>query len=78
MAKIKNSSDRQDMLVKMWRKRNTIAGGSANLYNPFGNKLGTFSENWEYFYFKTKLYYFWENIPKLNHYTTGTLAYLCS
>jgi hypothetical protein len=28
-------------------EHSSIAGGSANLYNHFGNQLGSFSENWE-------------------------------
>jgi hypothetical protein len=45
MAKIKNISDRQLMLAKMWSKgeRSSIAGESANLYTHFGNQYGGFS-----------------------------------
>ena len=28
-------------------EHSSIAGGSANLYNHFGNQFGSFSENWE-------------------------------
>ena len=28
-------------------EHSSIAGGSANLYNHFGNQFGGFSENWE-------------------------------
>ena len=28
-------------------KHSSIAGGSTNLYNNFGNQFGSFSENWE-------------------------------
>jgi hypothetical protein len=39
------------MLVRMWRKRNTlppIVGGIASLYNHSGNQSGGSSENWTY------------------------------
>jgi hypothetical protein len=39
-------------------EHSSIAGGSANLYNHFGNQFGSFSENGEWFYLKTQLYYF--------------------
>jgi hypothetical protein len=37
------------MLENVWRKRNnsSIAGGTANWYNHFGNETGVSSENWE-------------------------------
>jgi hypothetical protein len=42
---------------------------SANLYNHFGNQFDILSENWEYFYLKTKMYYSWA-------YTQNILKYL--
>jgi hypothetical protein len=29
------------------KEHSSIAGGSANLYNHFGNQFGSFSKNWE-------------------------------
>jgi hypothetical protein len=29
------------------KEHSSIAGGSANLYNYFGNQFGSFSKNWE-------------------------------
>ena len=40
----------------------STADGSANLYNHFGNKYGSFSENWESIYLKTQQYYSWAYI----------------
>ena len=47
----------------------STADWSANLYNHFGNQFDILSENWEYFYLKTKLYYSWA-------YTQNILKYL--
>ena len=34
----------------------SIAGGSSNFYNDYGNQFGSFLENWEQFYLKSQLY----------------------
>jgi hypothetical protein len=39
------------------KEEHSSTGGSTNLYNHAGNQFGSFSENWDYFYFKTHLYY---------------------
>jgi hypothetical protein len=38
---------RQHMLVRMWRRENSIAGRMANLYNHSGNQAGSSLENWK-------------------------------
>ena len=43
MAKIKTSSDSKDME----QEEHFIAGGSANIYNHFGNQFDRFSANLE-------------------------------
>jgi hypothetical protein len=57
IAKIENSND-----SRCWQgcgKTGTLlhCWWSANLYNRFGNKFVSFSENWEEFYLKTQLYH---------------------
>ena len=44
MAKIKNTKDSESVEQG---EHSSIAGGSANLYNLFGNQFGIFSEIWE-------------------------------
>jgi hypothetical protein len=40
--------------VEQW-EYSSVADGIANFYNHCGKQFSGFSENWEYFYFKTLL-----------------------
>jgi hypothetical protein len=48
----KQKSSKEGKIVEQG-EHSSIAVGSENLYNLFGNPFGTFSENWELFYLKT-------------------------
>jgi hypothetical protein len=45
----------------------SFAGGSANLYNDFGNQYSGCSENWKSIYLETQLYHSWEYIQRMLH-----------
>ena len=55
----------------------STAAESTNLYKYFENLFQGSSEDWEYFYLKTKLSYSWEYAQKILHPITKTLAQLC-
>jgi hypothetical protein len=80
IAKIKNSSATQVAAharedVEQGR-HSSIAHGTANLYYHSGNQFGGFSENWQYFYLKTLIYYSWTYSQRMIHHPTKTLAQL--
>ena len=52
----------------------TIASGSANLYNCFGNQFGGFSEIWEKVYLKTQQYHSLLYTQKIFHHIIGRHA----
>jgi hypothetical protein len=57
-------------------EHSSIAGGSSNLHNLYGNQFAHFSENWEYFYLKTQLDLSWAYTQKMLHDTSRRLAKL--
>jgi hypothetical protein len=59
-------------------EHSSIADEIANWYNHSGNQSGGSSEDWQYIYLKTQLYYSWEYTQKMPHHATGAHVPLCS
>ena len=76
MAKIKNTSKPAHAGKDVEQGEHFLAGGSADLYNHFGNQLGIFLEN--QVYLKIQLYHSWAYTENILQHLTKTLAQLCS
>jgi len=80
ITKLKKNTERTEHSAKDVEQSENfyIAGGSPNLYKHSENHSKSFSENWEYCYHRTQLYYSWAHIEKIIHSTTRTYAPLFS
>jgi hypothetical protein len=56
----------------------SIAGGIASWYNHSGNKFGSSSENWTWYYLRIQLHHSWAYTQKMLQHVIRTHAPLCS